>query len=139
MHAIEPATALLSAWQSGDEILRLTADGLERLEDSAVVTRLPLAEIEAIYDVAAGSDVFDSDVEYSVIVAALGAPAVPAASVTGATGCPASRRAYSAGWSSFQTFHLRKMRSSVPSRIAPRSTSLMASLSGALPGARTPT
>ena len=79
MHAIEPATALLSAWQSGDEILRLTADGLERLEDSAVVTRLPLAEIEAIYDVAAGSDVFDSDVEYSVIVAALAPVVVPIA------------------------------------------------------------
>ena len=42
----------------------------------------------------------------------------PSRMTTGATGSPASSRAYSLGWSSFQTPHLRKMRSSEPSRIA---------------------
>ncbi len=49
---------------------------------------------------------------------------------------PASTRSYSLGWSSFQTRHLRKIRSSVPSRIAARRASFIASRSGALPPAR---
>ena len=59
--------------------------------------------------------------------------------LSGATGWPARTCAYSFGWSSFQTRHLRKMRSSVPSRIAPRRISSMLSRSGPCSGASTPT
>jgi hypothetical protein len=55
------------------------------------------------------------------------------------TGTPASSRSYSFGWSSFQTDHVLRMRSSLPSRIAPRSISLRLSRSGAFCGERTPT
>jgi hypothetical protein len=79
MHAIEPATALLSAWQCGDEVLQLSAGGLERLEGGVVLTRLSLDAVEAIYDVSTGSDVFDSDIEFSVIVAEHVAVVVPIA------------------------------------------------------------
>ncbi len=59
--------------------------------------------------------------------------------ITGATGCPARICAYSFGWSSFHTRHFLKTRSSVPSRIAPRSNSSMLSRSGAFSDASTPT